>query len=102
MSSEVTVVGGAGVYGGGVGREVGVVVCVFEGDGDHRDRHVLTRSFPTRRSSDRLSIATFTRVIFMQQVGGYKALEAGLAIMPVTLAMFFLSPRFGKIGRAHV
>src|SRR3546814_11085198 len=25
---------------------------VFEGYGDHRDLHVLTRSFPTRRSSD--------------------------------------------------
>src|SRR3546814_3657294 len=24
----------------------------FEGDGDHRDLHVLTHSFPTRRSSD--------------------------------------------------
>lgn len=45
-----------------------------------------------------LSIATFTLVIFMQQVGGYKALQAGLAIMPVTLAMFFLSPRFGKLA----
>src|SRR3546814_1373721 len=27
----------------------------FEGDGDHRDLHVLTHSFPTRRSSDLLS-----------------------------------------------
>src|SRR3546814_11278961 len=25
---------------------------VFECDGDHRDLHVLTHSFPTRRSSD--------------------------------------------------
>src|SRR3546814_10060887 len=24
----------------------------FEGSGEHRDRHVLTHSFPTRRSSD--------------------------------------------------
>src|SRR3546814_20418780 len=28
------------------------VWCVFEGDGDHRDLHGLTHSFPTRRSSD--------------------------------------------------
>src|SRR3546814_19237308 len=28
------------------------VVFFFEGYGDHRDLHVLTHSFPTRRSSD--------------------------------------------------
>src|SRR3546814_16773991 len=27
-------------------------VCFFERYGDHRDLHVRTRSFPTRRSSD--------------------------------------------------
>src|SRR3546814_14321601 len=27
--------------------------CFFEVYGDHRDLHVLTHSFPTRRSSDR-------------------------------------------------
>src|SRR3546814_20853483 len=29
-----------------------LVDLLFEGYGDHRDRHVLTHSFPTRRSSD--------------------------------------------------
>src|SRR3546814_11930967 len=29
-----------------------IIVCVFELYGDHRDLHVLTHSFPTRRSSD--------------------------------------------------
>src|SRR3546814_15533439 len=29
-----------------------VVCCCFEWYGDHRDLHVLTHSFPTRRSSD--------------------------------------------------
>src|SRR3546814_9531981 len=29
-----------------------VCALVFEGYGDHRDLHVLTHSFPTRRSSD--------------------------------------------------
>src|SRR3546814_18178722 len=29
-----------------------MIVVVFEGSGDHRDLHVLTHSFPTRRSSD--------------------------------------------------
>src|SRR3546814_16091283 len=29
-------------------------IFLFYGDGDHRDLHVLTHSFPTRRSSDLL------------------------------------------------
>lgn len=45
-----------------------------------------------------LSIATFLIVIFLQQVSGYSALEAGLALLPVTVLMFFLSPRFGALA----
>ena len=48
-----------------------------------------------------LSIATFVLAIFVQQVGGYSAIQAGLAIMPVTISMFFLSSRFGKLASAH-
>ncbi len=42
-----------------------------------------------------LAIATFVVVIFLQQVAGYSALAAGLALLPVTLIMFVLSPRIG-------
>jgi MFS family permease len=45
-----------------------------------------------------LSIATFLLAVFVQQVGGYSALQAGLALMPVTLIMFILSPRFGALA----
>jgi predicted MFS family arabinose efflux permease len=45
-----------------------------------------------------LSIATFLIVIFLQQVGGYSALSAGLALLPVTVIMFLLSPRFGALA----
>lgn len=45
-----------------------------------------------------LSIATFLLAVFVQQVGRYSALEAGLALMPVTLIMFLLSPRFGSLA----
>ena len=48
-----------------------------------------------------LSIATFLLAIFVQQVGGYSAIQAGLALMPVTLMMFFLSSRFGKLASSH-
>jgi EmrB/QacA subfamily drug resistance transporter len=45
-----------------------------------------------------LSVATFLIAVFVQQVGGYSAIEAGLALMPVTLIMFFLSPRIGALS----
>lgn len=45
-----------------------------------------------------LSIATFLIVIFLQQVGGYSAFAAGLALLPVTIIMFVLSPRFGALS----
>lgn len=45
-----------------------------------------------------LSIATFLIAVFVQQVGGYSALQAGLALLPVTIIMFFLSPRVGALA----
>ena len=45
-----------------------------------------------------LSIATFLLIVFVQQVGHYSALAAGMALLPVTLIMFFLSPRFGALA----
>jgi len=45
-----------------------------------------------------LSIATFTVIVFLQQVGHYSATGAGLAFLPVTIIMFVLSPRFGALA----
>lgn len=45
-----------------------------------------------------LSIATFLITIFLQQVSGYSAIKAGLALLPITLIMFTLSPRFGGLA----
>lgn len=45
-----------------------------------------------------LSLATFIISIFVQQVGGYSATQAGLALMPITIVMFLLSPRFGALS----
>jgi EmrB/QacA subfamily drug resistance transporter len=36
--------------------------------------------------------------LFLQQVAGYSPLEAGLATTPISILMFFLSPRFGKVA----
>jgi EmrB/QacA subfamily drug resistance transporter len=45
-----------------------------------------------------LSISTFLIVLFLQQVSHYSALSSGLALLPVTLIMFVLSPRFGALA----
>jgi len=36
--------------------------------------------------------------LFLQQVAGYSAIEAGLATTPVSLILFFLSPRWGRMA----
>lgn len=48
-----------------------------------------------------LAIATFLVTVFVQQIGGYSAVEAGLALLPVTILMFFLSPRIGTLAATH-
>jgi EmrB/QacA subfamily drug resistance transporter len=36
--------------------------------------------------------------LFLQQVGGYSPIEAGLATTPISLILFVLSPRWGKLA----
>jgi len=45
-----------------------------------------------------LAILFFFLTIYLQQVAGYSALEAGLTTLPVTLVMFLLSRRFGALA----
>lgn len=45
-----------------------------------------------------LSILFFFLVLFLQQIGGYTPLKSGLATLPVTFVMFFLSRRFGALA----
>lgn len=45
-----------------------------------------------------LAVATFLISVFVQQVGGYTAFEAGMALLPVTIIMFFLSSRAGALA----
>jgi EmrB/QacA subfamily drug resistance transporter len=42
--------------------------------------------------------AFFFITLFLQQTAGYSPIAAGLATTPVSLILFFLSPRFGKIA----
>ena len=45
-----------------------------------------------------LSLLFFFLVLFLQQVAGFTALEAGTASIPVTAVMFLLSARFGALA----
>jgi EmrB/QacA subfamily drug resistance transporter len=45
-----------------------------------------------------LSTLTFFLVLFLQQLAGYSALQSGLALVPITVVMFVLSPRIGRLS----
>lgn len=45
-----------------------------------------------------LSVASFLIIVFLQQVEGYSAIRAGLSLLPVTIIMFVMSPRFGALA----
>jgi EmrB/QacA subfamily drug resistance transporter len=45
-----------------------------------------------------LGITFFLLVLFLQEVAGYNALSAGLALLPSTIVMFLLSKRMGRLA----
>lgn len=45
-----------------------------------------------------LSAWGFFLTLFLQQLAGYSPLHAGLAALPVTIVMFILSPRVGRLS----
>jgi EmrB/QacA subfamily drug resistance transporter len=45
-----------------------------------------------------LGAMTFLLPLFLQQVAGYSPVQAGVALLPITAAMFLLSRRFGGIA----
>jgi EmrB/QacA subfamily drug resistance transporter len=48
-----------------------------------------------------LGLLFFFLVLYLQQVAGYSAIEAGTTTIPVTLMMFLLSTRFGALADRH-
>jgi len=48
-----------------------------------------------------LSVASFLITVFVQQVDKYTALDAGLALLPVSIVMFLLSPKFGGLATRY-
>ena len=45
-----------------------------------------------------LALSTFLLTIFIQQIGGFSAVAAGFALLPITLVMFTLSRFFGSLA----
>jgi len=45
-----------------------------------------------------LGVATFFIVLYIQQVGGYTPVQAGLSLLPLTVLLFALSRRFGALA----
>lgn len=45
-----------------------------------------------------LGVATFFLVVFVQQVGGYSPVAAGLTLLPLTIEIFVLARRFGSLA----
>jgi EmrB/QacA subfamily drug resistance transporter len=45
-----------------------------------------------------LNVIAFFLVVFLQQVGGYTALEAGLSLLPLSIIVFLLAKRFGALA----
>jgi predicted MFS family arabinose efflux permease len=48
-----------------------------------------------------LSTLTFFLVLFLQQLAGYSPLKSGLVLVPITIVMFLLSPRFGRMSMRY-
>ncbi|MCW3013223.1 MAG: family efflux transporter permease subunit [Solirubrobacterales bacterium] len=63
-----------------------------------RRRNFAVGNLETLSMYGGLSITFFFLVLFLQQVAGYDALQAGLATLPTTAVMFLLSKRFGALA----
>jgi EmrB/QacA subfamily drug resistance transporter len=48
-----------------------------------------------------LSTLTFFLVLFLQQLAGYSPLKSGLVLVPITIVMFLLSPRVGRLSMRY-
>jgi predicted MFS family arabinose efflux permease len=63
-----------------------------------RSRNFAVGNLATFTIYGGLGVATFFVTIFLQQVAGWSAVEAGLSLMPVTVVMWLLSSRFGALA----
>jgi EmrB/QacA subfamily drug resistance transporter len=63
-----------------------------------RARNFAIGNFATLMIYGGLGAATFFITIYLQQVGGYTAVAAGLSLVPITVIMALLSRRWGALS----
>lgn len=61
-------------------------------------RNFAVGNIVTLTSYAGLGAASFFIAIFLQQIAGYSAFEAGIALLPITLLLIALSRRFGALA----
>jgi EmrB/QacA subfamily drug resistance transporter len=92
-----TLVGGLLAFGGFLVRERLARRPMLD-LGLFRNRNFAMGNLATVAIYAGLSVSTFLITLFLQQVARYSATRAGLALVPVTLVMFALSPLFGRLS----
>ncbi|WP_235685309.1 MFS transporter [Corallococcus silvisoli] len=63
-----------------------------------RERNFWVGNLATTSIYGALSLGMFVITLFLQEVGGFRATAAGLALMPTTLIMLLLSSVFGGLA----
>ncbi len=63
-----------------------------------RERNFRVGNIATLVFYGALNVMTFFLVVFLQQVAGYSALSAGLALLPMSILTFLLAKRFGGLA----
>jgi predicted MFS family arabinose efflux permease len=63
-----------------------------------RSRNFAVGNLTTFTLYGGLGVAMFFVVLFIQQVGRYTPVQAGLALLPITVMIFTLSRRFGQLA----
>ncbi len=66
--------------------------------GIFRSRNFSVGNLATFALYGSLNVATFFVVVFLEQVGGYRPIAAGLSLLPISIVMFLLAGRFGALA----
>jgi EmrB/QacA subfamily drug resistance transporter len=66
-----------------------------------RERDFVLVNVATLLIYSALAGSTFYLVLFLQSVVGYTAFEAGLLLVPSTVVLLVLAPRFGRLADRH-
>src|SRR4029079_15310081 len=99
-SIYLPLVGGTGAFAAfliyrGAAREPRLDFKLF------RHRNFAMGNIATASIYAGLTAFTFVLTVYLQQVSGYSATTSGLALLPVTILMFVVSPISGRLAGKH-